>query len=220
MDADNIPDDLMSSERLATFSDGVFAIAITLLVLDLKVPEVARDLRGALLDQWPTYVSYLASFVVIGTTWINHHSAFRYFKRADHGLVLLNTLLLIWVALIPFPTALLARYIESSSERSTAAVIYGGLLFLSAFTFNLIWVYVRLHPYLTDRDGHFLARMVQRSLFGSFLYFLAFALAFVSIWASLACDVVVVFVFLLPRSIRHKSRPTRASRQAVPMRKR
>src|SRR6476660_4703305 len=103
----------MSTERTETFSDGVFAIAITLLVLQIGVPKPGSgSLARALGEQWPAYASYLVSFFTIGIIWINHHAVFASLERSDRGLLLLNLLLLAWVALIPWPTDLIAEYMR------------------------------------------------------------------------------------------------------------
>src|SRR5438270_13814781 len=102
----------MSSEtsRIEAFSDGVFAIAITLLILDVHVPTISQGPLGAALRrQWPTYIAYLISFAFIGIMWVNHHRLFNHIRRSDNGLMFLNLLLLLGVSAVPFPTALLAR---------------------------------------------------------------------------------------------------------------
>src|ERR1041385_9184169 len=105
----------MSSEtaRLEAFSDGVYAIAITLLVLDLKVPMVQDGkLASALLHQWPMYFAFLISFAFIGIMWVNHHRLFNHIRRCDNRLLFLNLLLLLGVTVVPFPTALLAAHLK------------------------------------------------------------------------------------------------------------
>ena len=125
MDGDT---ELTDTMRIETFSDGVFAIAITLLVLELHVPELAHGegLWSALLDEWPQFGAYLTSFAILGIMWINHHSMFRLIQRSDRGLMFLNLNLLLWTALLPFPTVLLALSCSptpptpTSPPRSTA----------------------------------------------------------------------------------------------------
>ena len=99
--------------RIEAFSDGVFAIAITLLVIEIGVPHIQGEgttLSHALLEQWPSYLGYAISFLQIGVIWANHHNRFRFIARSDHILLFLNILFLMCVAFIPFPTALLAEY--------------------------------------------------------------------------------------------------------------
>jgi uncharacterized membrane protein len=98
--------------RTEAFSDGVFAIAITLLVLDIKVPHDLPEntsLLRALLNQWPIYMAFLTSFATIGIMWLNHHRMFRYIRRVDHWFLVLNGLLLLGVTFVPFPTSLAAE---------------------------------------------------------------------------------------------------------------
>ena len=110
-----------STQRLEAFSDGVFAIAITLLILDVRVPrdlpETTR-LIDALLANWPSYFAFLTSFATIGIMWVNHHRLFGCIARADHGLLIWNGLLLLGITFVPFPTALIAEYIGHPDERT------------------------------------------------------------------------------------------------------
>ncbi|HEY7295511.1 MAG TPA: TMEM175 family protein, partial [Dehalococcoidia bacterium] len=126
--------------RLEAFSDGVFAIAITLLVLDLKVPpagEGAKRLGPALLDEWPAYLAYLGSFLSILIMWVNHHQQFRHIAHVDHGLLLLNGLLLMAVTVVPFPTSVLSEHIAHRDERA-AAVFYSGTFLVTALLWNAV----------------------------------------------------------------------------------
>jgi uncharacterized membrane protein len=114
-----------SSRRLEAFSDGVFAIAITLLVLDLAVPprEHAPDgesLASALGHQWPSYFAYLVSFLVIGIIWVNHHAVFDRVRLVDRPVMFVNLALLLVVSAIPFPTHLLAEYLTAGSDSHVA----------------------------------------------------------------------------------------------------
>src|SRR3569833_2292181 len=130
--------------RIEAFSDGGFAIAITLLVLEIQVPHVegagGTTLVGALIGEWPSYLGYAISFLQIGVIWANHHNRFTYIVRSDHVLLFLNILFLMCVAFIPFPTALLAEYIESG-ESTTAVAVYSGTLAVTASFFTLLWIY-------------------------------------------------------------------------------
>src|SRR5439155_2102750 len=119
----------MSSARVEAFSDGVFAIAITLLVLDIHVPapeSVGDDgLGAALAHAWPSYFAYLVSFLVIGIIWINHHSMFTMVRRVDRPVLFVNLTLLLFVSALPFPTKLLAEYLtEGGGSSHVAAAVY------------------------------------------------------------------------------------------------
>src|SRR5438552_8047016 len=117
----------MDTARLEAFSDGVFGVAITLLVLEIKVPH-SGALGVGLLLLWPSYLAYAISFVVIGAIWINHHAMFEWIDRVDQNLLLLNTLHLMFIAFLPFSTAVLAEALHSGLNQSTAAAFYSGTL--------------------------------------------------------------------------------------------
>src|SRR5919112_4970826 len=133
--------------RIEAFSDGVFAIAITLLVIEIGVPHVeGTTLLGALVEQWPSYLGYVISFLQIGVIWANHHNRFRFIVRSDHILLFLNILFLMCVAFIPFPTALLADYMAGTDEhRTTAVAVYSGTLAVTAVFFTLLWLYATVN---------------------------------------------------------------------------
>jgi uncharacterized membrane protein len=116
----------VTKNRLEAFSDGVFAIAITLLVIELHTPEVGEggSLAAALWAQWPSYVAYLVSFLTIGVIWLNHHRVFTQVALVDGPLLVLNLVVLLWTALIPFPTAVVARYLGQGGEHAETAVAF------------------------------------------------------------------------------------------------
>jgi uncharacterized membrane protein len=116
--------------RLEAFSDGVFAIAITLLVLNIRIPETP-NLAQALRGQWPSYLAYLLSFLTILNLWVNHHNIFHYISRTDHWFLFINGLLLLGVCVLPFPTALLAQYF--TTDPFTATLVYAGVFTLVFF---------------------------------------------------------------------------------------
>lgn len=136
----------LSTTRIEAFSDGVFAIATTLLVLEVVVPHVGRrgDLFAALLELWPSYLSYLVSFLTIGVMWLNHHFLLSMFARVDRTLLLLNLGLLAVIAFVPFPTGVLAEYLVDGtrSQLFAAAALYGVTLILVTVMFLLLWVHV------------------------------------------------------------------------------
>ncbi|MER7841958.1 TMEM175 family protein [Streptomyces sp. NPDC096040] len=126
------------SGRLEAFSDGVFAIAVTLLILDIKVPKVGEhgSLWRAVGEQWPSYAAYAVSFLVIGIMWVNHHQVFSYVARVDRTLMFLNLLVLMVVAAVPWPTAMLAEYLREDASSHTAAAVYSLVMVLMAATFQ------------------------------------------------------------------------------------
>src|SRR5712691_10509824 len=131
----------MRTSRLEAFSDGVFAIAGTLLVLDLRVPSDDPDLSRRLLGLWPAYAAYLVSFLTIGIIWVNHHTLLEHCRRVDRRFLYLNLLLLIAVGIVPFPTALVDQYILSERGATAALVVYGLGAVLIAIAFTGVSLY-------------------------------------------------------------------------------
>ena len=122
---------------MEAFSDGVFAIAITLLVLEIHVPEPgAGDLGHELAAQWPSYAAYVVSFLTIGIIWINHHAMVRRLQLVDHSILIWNLVLLMTVSVLPFTTALVAAYLRESSGEALAAAIYSGSLLVMSVAFT------------------------------------------------------------------------------------
>lgn len=143
------------TQRIETFSDGVFAIAITLLILEIGVPrlEGGESLGHALRDLWPQYGAYILSFVMIGIYWANHHALFKLFVRTDHVFLMLNVFFLMCIAFLPFPTAVLGDYLDDSGERRAAVSLYALGLLLPAFGWLSVWLYGCWHG-LTDERLH------------------------------------------------------------------
>jgi uncharacterized membrane protein len=205
--------------RIEAFSDGVFAIAITLLVIEIGVPQVEGEgtpLFGALVEQWPSYFGYVISFLQIGVIWANHHNRFRFIVRSDHVLLFLNILFLMCVAFIPFPTALLADYLRGA-ERATAGAVYAGTLAVTAVFFTLLWLYAATNYRLIDRNlDPFLVRaMTRRYVLGMVAYLFAFILAFINVAASLILIVILALIFVLPEPGERRSAPERTRRREI-----
>jgi TMEM175 potassium channel family protein len=131
-----------NTARLETFSDGVFAIAATLLVLEFTVNKVHRDLGNQLLHLWPAYLAYVTSFVTIGIIWMNHHHTVSLLGRADRTMLFVNILLLLTVAFLPFPTKLVAKDLHHGGE-TAAALVYTATLLLMAVLHQVWWRYAR-----------------------------------------------------------------------------
>ncbi|HTY80863.1 MAG TPA: TMEM175 family protein [Candidatus Bathyarchaeia archaeon] len=146
--------DRWSTGRLEAFSDGVFAIAITLLVLELSVPERGfEDLWKGIADQWPSYLAYITSFVTIGGMWMAHHGIFRRLASADGMVMRLNILLLMLVSFLPFPTKLMAEAIDKTTHAERAAVIFYGLVLLAiSLVTGALWRYVAAHRDLIEPE--------------------------------------------------------------------
>jgi uncharacterized membrane protein len=138
------------TNRLMAFSDGVFAITITLLVLEIRPPTDDRNLLHGLVALWPSYLAYALTFLFIGQVWANHHVMFDHIRAADRLVLLLNTLLLMVVAFLPFATSVLADALRRGHDQRTAVVFYGIAFDVTALTFNAVWQYARRHRLLNE----------------------------------------------------------------------
>ena len=141
--------DRFSSSRLEAFSDGVFAIAATLLVLEISVPESGfDDLWQAIRDEWPSYLAYTTSFFTIAGLWAAHHALFRRLETADGTIMRLNILLLWVVAFLPFPTTLTAEALsrEGDAPERTAVLFYGATLLVIAVVITVMTIYTARRP--------------------------------------------------------------------------
>ncbi|HYZ97224.1 MAG TPA: TMEM175 family protein [Acidimicrobiales bacterium] len=172
-DADSVPGSprALRTARLEAFSDGVFAIAITLLVLDIAVPAGSEDdLLRAVADEWPSYLAYVVSFSTIGAAWLAHSAVTEYLGRADSMLVRLNLLVLLVVAFIPFPTRLLAEYSRTDEAARVSTTVYGITLLATAALLSVLWRYaVRaglVRPDAADEEIRALTTRLDPSLVG------------------------------------------------------
>jgi uncharacterized membrane protein len=138
----------VDSHRAESFSDGVFAVAITLLVFNLLGVDSRELTYRTLGEGWPQYAAYVVSFLTIGIMWVNHHTLFGHLSRVDRPLLVLNLLLLMGVVAIPFPTALLAEHLTGRyrSGGVVAAVVYGVVMIAISVSFNAIGMYMVRHP--------------------------------------------------------------------------
>jgi uncharacterized membrane protein len=153
----------MDTTRLEAFSDGVFAIAITLLVISLL------SIHDRLAHHWPDYAAFVFSFLTIGVMWVNHHHLMNQFARADRAFLFLNLLLLMGIVFIPFPTALIGEHIRDGGARG-AAIAYGCTeIYLSIF-FSALWHYGRLHVLRPDADPKEVSGITRSYLPGLPLY--------------------------------------------------
>jgi uncharacterized membrane protein len=189
----------MSPGRLETFADGIFAIAATLLIIDVGLPSGAEGSLGReLLDIWPQYLAYAVSFVTIGIMWVNHHRLIRQLERVDERFLFLNLGLLACIAFIPFPTRILAEFVRGD-DGLAAALLYGITLVVTAIFFNAVWLYASrgnrlLHP---DVDAKEVSGITRSYLPGTPMYAAATLVAFASPQASaLLFGVIAVFYML------------------------
>jgi uncharacterized membrane protein len=202
----------MGTNRLESFSDGVIAVAITLLVLDIRVPPVGghHTLLHSLLDNWPHYAAYVVSFLTIGIIWINHHAMISRLARADHSILILNLLLLMSIVLLPFATELMAAYLRASSGQSLAAGVYAGCFLLMAVTFaalNRHILLARAHMMSAEISVEERRRILMRSVSGLAPYLVATILAVVSAYVTLAICAALAVFYALPFASGGATRP-------------
>jgi uncharacterized membrane protein len=155
----------MSKGRVEAFSDGVIAVAITLLALDLHVPDPSSpgSLAHHLGQQWPNYAAYVVSFLTIGIIWINHHAMLHRLVGVDHAILVLNLVLLLTIGVLPFSTALMARYLNAAHGQNVAAVVYGGSFLVMSLAFLMLQQHVlRSKQHLLQ--GHLTANLRRRVL--------------------------------------------------------
>lgn len=194
--------------RLEAFSDGVFAVAITLLVLNIKIPGLDgslitlygdKDLWRRLGEEWPMLAAYVTSFATIGVMWLNHHKLFKHIKRTDTILMLINILLLLIIVFIPVPTALLAAYLVRP-DLHTAAILYSSTSLVMAICFNLLWRYASYHNRLLGKtvNSHAVEAISRQYLFGPLLYLIVFGVAWINTLACIVLSFILAIFFALP----------------------
>jgi uncharacterized membrane protein len=188
--------------RLEAFSDGVLAVAITLLVLNIVVPAPpVHDLAHDLGRRWPSYDAYAISFITIGIIWINHHVVIGRLREADHAILILNLVLLMTIGILPFATNLLSTYLNQGRGEHLAAAIYAGAFLAMSIAFTA------LNWHILMRKSHLLhtplpleerQRILARFVTGLFPYMVATGLAFVSQYATLAICAAIALFYALP----------------------
>jgi uncharacterized membrane protein len=199
--------------RIEAFSDGVFAIAATLLILEIHVPTTqngdpwadATRLLDELGKQWPHYLAYFMGFSTIVIMWINHHSLFRLVRRSSHGLLLWNSLLLLVISVVPFPTALVADYLPSfGTTAQVALAVYSGWGMVIALAYNGLWWHMSGGNRLINRkaDPREVRAVTQSYFFGPILYLAGLLAALVFAPASLAVNLFLVIFFALPSRVQ------------------
>jgi uncharacterized membrane protein len=199
----------------------VFAIIITLLVIDLRVPreEALREgsFAGALLHQWPAYVAFVVSFLQVRVVWANHHAMFHYIRRTDHPLLVYNLMLLLCTAVLPFTSALLSEYARAGdAELRIAALLYSGALGAAGVWFSAVWHHAlnagRVNPHA---DPHRLHALRRHWMLVPLFYGVAFALALVNPRLSLGVYLVLLFDYGLPGPIVVRGMMRRHARVAA-----
>jgi uncharacterized membrane protein len=201
---------LRRTSRLEAFSDGVFAIAITLLVLDLAVPmsqHSTQHLLDAIDDQWPGYLGYIVSFSTVGYLWLGHNAITDYLDRADTTLLRLNLLLLLFVSFLPYPTRLLSEFVNTDRAERVAVTFYGLTLLIAGVLLSAVWRYARharlVRPDAKDEEISLLTHRLTPGLAG---YALLIVLGLFVPVAAVVGYLVVALYFLLPLHVRRRPR--------------
>jgi TMEM175 potassium channel family protein len=188
--------------RLESLIDGVFAIAVTLLVLDLPRPKSSTALGHDLSQQWPAYLAYLVSFVTIGLIWIEHHGMMSAVRTIDRRFLERTLAFLLFVSVIPWPTAIAAQYADRGfSQARTAAILYASTMLLMGLTFAWGWQYLAAHPEMVAAPARAaFPTGMRRALLGGSVYLVAIVAALISPALSFAIDALVAAYFALSRS--------------------
>jgi uncharacterized membrane protein len=198
----------MEKNRIEAFSDGVIAIVITLLVLELKVPHVTLEageapLRAALTELFPKFSAYITSFIVLAVWWAAHHQLFSTLKHANRNLLWLNCLFLMWLCLLPFPAALIGDY----PNTRTGAFLFGAIATLTAGTFYWMrWYSCRAKLLKPDVPKEAVRLMLRKSLLSPVLHGIGMALSLLFPHLALALYAGIALLFIFPSRLdRHLS---------------
>jgi uncharacterized membrane protein len=186
--------------RVEAFSDGVFAIAITLLVLDIHVPEVKNNesLLPLILHDWTTHLAFMIGFFTILVCWINHHYMFEHIRKCNGMLLLLNGFKLLVVSFTPFATAIISRYI-GTPQQEMATNIYAFNFFLMGFAMMGIWWYAYRNGLTKHASPEFLKSVNTLYIFAPIISGTIFILSFINIWISIALFGVMFLIYVIPK---------------------
>lgn len=197
-----IPDRIMTTDRTGAFSDGIFAIAATLLVLEIRAPDPATpEVWRALAAEWPAYLGYAISFATLGIVWVNHHALLGALARVDRTLLFLNLLLLAIVGFVPFPTGFLADAFREGAGQRVSAILYGATMLALATAFALNWAYVATRaPGLLALPQAEARRRMRRSWAGPAAYAVAIGVAVVNPLLALGVFALIALAFVHPGS--------------------
>jgi uncharacterized membrane protein len=207
----------MDRGRLEAFSDGVFAVAITLLVLKLAVPMPGHGALGTqFVSNWPSFAAYAVSFLTIGIIWVNHHSLFRNFAVVDRTLLFLNLLMLFFVVTIPFATAVMAAYLRhGDADASLAAAIYQAVLLCMSLSFGgLFWWSIKQRYLVIPLTGAAAHTALVRFTIGNLAYAAAIGVAYLSAPVSLLMSLLVAVYYIFEQTPGRKATP--AGREPEP----
>ena len=188
---------------MEAFSDGVFAIVVTLLVLELRVPVLpenfsTQDVLKELLRLFPKFFSFAMSFVIVAIFWVNHHQFFHSLEKTDRAMLWYNNLLLFWLSFVPFPTAFIGEHPVSMIP----VMLYGAVLFFAGVSFNLMLRHaVKAKLFLKSVSDEVLNQSVKRGVIGPVVYFVSIISAFISVYVSLAIFLLVPVIYFIPQKI-------------------
>jgi uncharacterized membrane protein len=198
----------MNKSRVEAFSDGVFAIAITLLVLTIAEPTSYHDLSHQLFSRWPSLAAYVVSFAIIGIMWLNHHSLFTNFERIDRGLFYLNLLLLMTITFLPYPTGVLGQALAQGRGERTAAILYAVVMTVNAWAWGAMWLYGSTRRRLLRASFPEEERSTATMLFtiGVVMYTLAIGVAFLNAYAFLALQALFALYYAIDPITRRPRR--------------
>lgn len=187
--------------RIEAFSDGVFAIIVTLLVLDLKIPELhepknVAELCQSLMELAPRFFSWLISFIIVCKFWLNHHHILRLAKNATYGMVWLNSIFLMFQSFVPFPTALMGQY----PGNPLAVSFFGVVMAFNTLLFIALHAYILRNVMKPDEADKQIPHIICKSFIGPAGYLIAAATAWVSIPAAFALYVITPMFFIVPPS--------------------
>jgi uncharacterized membrane protein len=194
----------MPIHRLEAFSDGVIAIVITLMILEIKIPVVSDNASGIeIWTQWfnllPALTAYVLSFIMLGLLWVNHHQFFLQLKQLDRKLLWYNLHLLFWMCIIPIPTAFLGQHFQ----KPEATALYGFTMFMTASAFAIMREYVHRHEHLLiDNLSTALRKKLRVKLLGTvILYFISIFAGYISNYISIAIFVLIIIIYFMPQNI-------------------
>ncbi len=194
----------ISTQRLEAFSDGVFAIAATLLILEIKIPP--RDLLSHqplseyLRSLLPNFFAYFFSFLMIGIFWANHHYIFKLYKRTDHTFNIINIFFLMSISFLPFPSAIFGEYMDDDMQRPGAVTFYAIGIFLPSLIWNIMWAYASHNKRLIDHrlTDEFIKQIGRQYNLSLILYLLAILISLISPIGSIILNILLALLYLLP----------------------
>jgi uncharacterized membrane protein len=193
----------LSKERIVAFSDGVIAIIITLMILDIHFPKIPEGLSGneiwmELAKMTPSLIAYMVSFYGLGIFWINHHNFFHMVKHSDRNLLWLNLNLLFWLSLLPLPTSYLAEHYDSP----IATTLYGAVMFMCHTSFGMLFSYASKKELILDKyNKKRIKQIIRMILVSCIIWLTSIAVGYISTYISYALTLLIAVLYFLPQNI-------------------